>query len=666
MRTLSRFMVLSAATLAMLVPPALEAQSFDTSGTSSLSGPYLFRYVNFFNDAAGNLTESCMLTGVMTFDGQGHYTTSGTQLYDSDGSNTGYCANLGGGTYGVQSNGIAQLDNPMYPATLFGAFSQPVVIASATEDFYFDLFIAIQAPAAAASNGSLTGAFTVGTLDYFNASITTARQGYFTLNADGQGNIGAFTFNGSEADINSGASLTQSVPASTYALSGTAGGTWTIPSGSGTQPQIVDGSKVLYVSADGNWVLGGSAAGSDMMFGFRAPSGTVTNSYVSGTYFLAGMQSDPNVLIAGYWGSINTNGDGTLIRHERFDYVASEEAYDYTTYESITIGADGTYYDGNIYTYLVGANGNAMMEIGSGSTFALGIGIRAPYVTPTSTVWIDPIGVTDSANYTPITNAYTPGEMVSLYGTFGVPYDVGQKLPIQTSLDGVQVFVNGIEAPVMLVSPNQVVTLIPWEIAGQSFATFQVAVNESKSNEVTVYVDYSAPGIFTLAESGIGPSAILHADYTLVDENSPAQPGEAVLLFMEGLGSVTPTVLDGAAGPSQTLSDANEYDDDEIEVFLDDGVDQPASADLYFAGLAPGFAGLYQVNFAVPEDGLTNGDVYILLYTNEAISEMSTIAVTGFTQSAARPVSARRVFGPRVHPKRARSRRRALPERAVK
>lgn len=125
-------------------------------------------------------------------------------------------------------------------------------------------------------------------------------------------------------------------------------------------------------------------------------------------------------------------------------------------------------------------------------------------------------------------------------------------------------------------------------------------------------------------------------------------------------------MLDGAAGPSQTLSDANEYDDDEIEVFLDDGVDQPASADLYFAGLAPGFAGLYQVNFAVPEDGLTNGDVYILLYTNEAISEMSTIAVTGFTQSAARPVSARRVFGPRVHPKRARSRRRALPERAVK
>ena len=44
-------------------PARVEAQNFDTSGTASVSGPYLFRYVNFFNDASGNLTESCSLTG---------------------------------------------------------------------------------------------------------------------------------------------------------------------------------------------------------------------------------------------------------------------------------------------------------------------------------------------------------------------------------------------------------------------------------------------------------------------------------------------------------------------------------------------------------------------------------------------------------------------------
>ena len=179
----------------------VKAQTFDTSGTASLKGQYLFRYVNFFNDQNGNLTESCTLTGAITFDGAGKYTLSNTQLADSAGTvGKGYCTSLGGGTYGVQSNGIAQLDNPLYPATLFGTFSSPVVIASSTEDDYYDLFIAVQAPASSSSNGLLSGAFTVGMLDFPNASASMARQGYFTLNADGNGNIAAFTVNGSAAE----------------------------------------------------------------------------------------------------------------------------------------------------------------------------------------------------------------------------------------------------------------------------------------------------------------------------------------------------------------------------------------------------------------------------------------------------------------------------------
>ncbi len=145
-------------------PQRAAAQSFDNSGTGSLQGQYLFRYVNFFNDTSGNLTESCSLSGVITFDGAGNYTTSNTQLFDSAGTGTGSCAPLGGGTYGVQSNGIAQFDNPLYSATLFGTFSLPVVIASSTEDYYFDLFIAVQAPSTA-SNGTFSGNYTVGILD---------------------------------------------------------------------------------------------------------------------------------------------------------------------------------------------------------------------------------------------------------------------------------------------------------------------------------------------------------------------------------------------------------------------------------------------------------------------------------------------------------------------
>ena len=120
-------LLFSGALLLAIAPTPIQAQNFDTSGTSSLSGPYLFRYVNYYNDGNGNVTESCSLTGVMTFDGSGKYTLSNTQLYDSMGTPGGSCASLGGGTYGVQPNGIAQLDNPMYAATLFGTFSKPVI-----------------------------------------------------------------------------------------------------------------------------------------------------------------------------------------------------------------------------------------------------------------------------------------------------------------------------------------------------------------------------------------------------------------------------------------------------------------------------------------------------------------------------------------------------------
>jgi uncharacterized protein (TIGR03437 family) len=664
--------LLLSALLIAVAPGPVGAQSFDTSGTAGLSGPYLFRYVNFFNDATGNLTESCSLTGVMTFDGQGKYTLSNTQLFDSLGSGTGYCASLGGGTYGVQSNGIAQLDNPLYPATLFGAFSPPLVIASSTEDDYFDLFIAVQASSTALANSTLSGAYTVGTLDFLNASSDLARQGYFTLNADGKGNIAAFTVTGSAANVNSGNNQTQNVGASTYSLSGTTGGTLTIPIAADLtdQTQIIDGAKTLYASADGNWFVGGSVTGSDMIFGFRAPSGAGGNALLNGTYFLAGMQEDSaGGVLGAFYGSINTVGDGNLHWHERFDYIVYLETYDYTVNTPVTIGANGSYFDGSAFTYFAGANGMAVMTVGYGPHFSLTAGIRAPSVTPASTVWINPVGIFNSATYAPITNSYAPGELVSLFGNFGVSAQAAKSLPISTELNGVQLFVNGRAAPVFFVSPGQINALIPFEISDELFATFQVSVNGAKSNKVTVYVDNSAPGIYTDTENGIGAGAILHANYTGVSDKSPALPGETVLLFMNGLGNVTPRVNDGAAATSSPLSYSDEYQAGALQVYLDDGTDSMAPGVVVFAGLAPGLAGLYQVNFTLPGSGLTNGDVDIILYTDEAITEMATISVSGFSQAAlqflpSRPASRlpRRVAVP-GRAKGSRNPRRALPER---
>ena len=129
---------------------------------------------------------------------------------------------------------------------------------------------------------------------------------------------------------------------------------------------------------------------------------------------------------------------------------------------------------------------------------------------------------------------------------------------------------------------------------------------------------------------------------------------------------VTPQLADGTAAPDSPLSTSLEAPD--IVVFLDDGVDF-TPADVSFAGLAPGFVGLYQVNFALPESGLENGDVDVIFATNEAINDMATISLSGFSDrakpmvrsSSAFRLASRRVAAGSHYREHARSLRRALP-----
>src|SRR6185437_1490378 len=101
----------------------------------------------------------------------------------------------------------------------------------------------------------------------------------------------------------------------------------------------------------------------------------------------------------------------------------------------------------------------------------------------------------------------------------------------------------------------------------------------------------------------------LHSDGSLVNASAPARRGEFVSVYLSGLGATNPAVNDGAAAPS---SEPFARITGSVKVFIGG---QPVAAP-QFAGLAPGFAGLYQLNIQVPVT-VDSGEQSLAVQTSE-------------------------------------------------
>jgi uncharacterized protein (TIGR03437 family) len=179
-----------------------------------------------------------------------------------------------------------------------------------------------------------------------------------------------------------------------------------------------------------------------------------------------------------------------------------------------------------------------------------------------------------------------PGALVSIFGRFLSLNEAGAPaLPLPPSLGGAQATLNGRRLPLLFVSRSQINTQIPFDMPSGP-ATLRVTTANG-FGEATVEIQPIAPGIFS---AGSDP-AVLHQNGRLVTAASPAVPGEFVSIYMTGLGSVVGTVNTGEAAPSSPLAPCRAT----VRVSLA-GVEVTPT----YAGLAPGFAGLYQVDVQVP------------------------------------------------------------------
>ncbi len=565
MKTLSKFAAIAALGTAVLFGQT----TIDSSGNGLLKGNYRFRQVAVLNiDVNGNPTEVAGAFGVIAFSGTGSYTVTGT-YYDntiSGGAQQAFPASSGS-TYTIGGNGQGYIISPMNVIlggsnAIYGGVAQGVFAGSDTEDGdVSDIFIAIPAGTPPA-NASFKTNYSVGLLDFTAASSAAVKNALFNLTPNGAGGLGTITLTG-QANNQSAATLTQTVTGASYnfGTDGNANLVIPLPSGVTTVNALFVNNKSMYVSSDGNFVLGWTAGGFDIFFGVSALTSSATNAIYQGTYYTSALEEVPTGYgVDNYYGSnLSAAGNGNEIVHERLEYPGYY-AYDFVTDDYTQMNANGTTADTNGYQYAFGDGGKAFVAIGTPGLFSLVVGMQAPACSG-SGVYICPTGIYNSASYAPITASIAPGELLTLYG-FGLSSGtMTASGSFPNSLGNVQVLMNNIPAPIYYVSPGQISAVVPYELSPSSsefVATIQVNNNGQLSNPVTLYLTDALPGIFTQNETGIGFGAVLHnADFSLVTSKNPAEVGEYIDIFLTGLGTVTPTVQDGAPGPTNPLSYAD-------------------------------------------------------------------------------------------------------------
>ena len=224
-----------------------------------------------------------------------------------------------------------------------------------------------------------------------------------------------------------------------------------------------------------------------------------------------------------------------------------------------------------------------------------------PVTTPTAVA-----GIVSGASF--VGTAVAPGELLAIFGSNIGPAElanmrVDDSGHAATVLSDTQVFFDGVAAPLVYTSSEQVGVVVPFGTAGPT-TQVQVRYQGQISAPVMMPVVPATPSLFTVDGTGGGNGAIVNQDGTINGGNTPAPHGSIVLLYATGAGVMTPAVDDGFI----TLNPPFAAPQFPIQVLIDG---QPA--EVLYAGTAPGIiAGVIQINARIP-DGASSGEVHVVI-----------------------------------------------------
>jgi uncharacterized protein (TIGR03437 family) len=203
-------------------------------------------------------------------------------------------------------------------------------------------------------------------------------------------------------------------------------------------------------------------------------------------------------------------------------------------------------------------------------------------------------GVVNAASFGP---GLVPGSLGTIFGA-GITASEGvveaTVFPLPTELGGVSVLLNDAAVPLTAVARTtageQVNFQIPWELAGATRANLRVRAFGVTTDPVEITLAQIQPEIFALTRSGSN-----------------------ITIWATGLGAVSTQQTSGRPAPSQPLATTTAT----TSVTLN-GVSVPVT----YSGLAPGFAGLSQINASVPE----NASGELILRVGQAASQPRELA----------------------------------------
>ena len=200
-------------------------------------------------------------------------------------------------------------------------------------------------------------------------------------------------------------------------------------------------------------------------------------------------------------------------------------------------------------------------------------------------------------------SSLAPGMLSSIFGqNLALETAAATSLPLPEDLAGTSIQIGDGFGAMIFGSPNQTNVQSPFESTPNTLSPVTVFRSDfAISNRVEIRVERSQPAVFVDGNTLL--AIVTDPEFRLVTPQRPVRPGDVLIAFMSGLGSVEPAVRTGFASPAIPAVTTGR-----VRVVVDGIEVEPL-----FSGLTPGFVGLYQLNFLVPEDLATEGPPHVII-----------------------------------------------------